>query len=167
MGRMSERSEQTGQAVGPGVRCGPWVLEQEVGAGASATVYRARNAAGEVAAIKVLQPSAVMPEEVKRFTREFRTLSRLDHPNIVKVYGSGMTGRFPWIAMEHVEGEDLDGVLARWDKESPPDRFEQVDTLFRDLADALTYLHSKGLIHRDIKPSNILMGPDGLSLIHI
>jgi serine/threonine protein kinase len=72
-----------------------------------------------------------------------------------------MAGQFPYIAMEFVEGSDLDAVLEIWRDDPPKDRFTVIEELFRGMADALGYIHRKGLIHRDIKPSNILVAADG------
>jgi tetratricopeptide (TPR) repeat protein len=143
-----------------GDRLGGWTLAAPLGAGGMATVYRADGANG-AAAVKVLHAGRVTADEVKRFQREFLTLERLAHPNIVRVYEAGEWNGYPWIAMELVEGTDLGSLLESWDNAPPSDRFEQVERLFAQIADALAYVHENGVIHRDLKPGNVLVGRDG------
>ncbi|TNE86981.1 MAG: tetratricopeptide repeat protein [Deltaproteobacteria bacterium] len=158
---MTDTPQDLGGQIRPGQRVGPYTVVEEVGSGGMATVFRATDPRGRVVALKVLHPQSVQPEEVKRFTREYQTLQRLDHPNIVHVYETGMVGRFPWIAMEFVEGSDLDDVLSSWAEHPPTDRFVKTEALFRGMAEALGHIHDKGLIHRDVKPSNVLVAKDG------
>jgi len=126
-----------------------------------AAVYRARHrVSGLVCAVKILHPASIHSgdlEDVKRFKREFQTVSRLDHPNVVKVYEAGVEDRTPWIAMELIEGVDLDGLLARWQVDPPPNRMDLVEHILRGLCEAFAYLHGLGLIHRDLKPGNVLV----------
>lgn len=151
-----------GPPPAPGDPVGPYRLESVLGAGAMATVFRARDEAGAEVAVKVLNPARVPPEEVKRFTREYRTLSRMDHENVVSVYDTGVHDGYPWIAMEYVDGTDLEGLLARWRKDPPEDRYAQVESLLRGLCHGLQYVHDAGLIHRDVKPQNILVTKGGM-----
>ncbi len=144
----------------PGDRLGDWTLGATLGVGGMATVYRGTGPRGP-AAMKILHQSRITTEEVKRFRREFLTLDRLDHPNVVRVYETGSHNGYPWIAMELVEGTDLGTLLDRWEADPPPDRFERVEAMFTQLCDALAYVHEQGVIHRDLKPSNVLVGDDG------
>ena len=75
-----------------------------LGTGGSATVFRAEAEDGRNAAMKVLHPLRVLPEDVKRFTREYEAVSKMNHPNVVEVFEAGVHAGFPWIAMEYVEG---------------------------------------------------------------
>jgi serine/threonine protein kinase len=144
----------------PGDVLGQWALRASLGVGGMAVVYRADGPRGQ-AAVKVLHQGRVSADEVKRFQREFITLDRLDHPNVVRVYEAGQWNGFPWIAMELVEGTDLGTLLERWEQDPPVDRFARVETLFSQICDALAYVHEHGVIHRDLKPGNVLVGEDG------
>lgn len=144
-----------------GDKLGRYTLDQPLGAGGMASVFRAVDPHGDAYAVKILNPARVQPEDVKRFQREFQALSKMSHPNVVRVYESGLHDGYPWIAMELVEGGDLEQVIARWKKHPPADRFERTEALLRDLCKALQYVHDRRLIHRDIKPSNILITADG------
>ena len=144
-----------------GDEVGPYRLETVLGAGGMATVFRARDARGGEVAVKVLNPARVPPEEVKRFTREYEALSRMDHKNIVAVHAAGVHEGYPWIAMELVDGTDLGSLIEKWKADPPTDRYERIETLMRGLCHGLQYVHDKGLIHRDIKPGNILVTASG------
>jgi eukaryotic-like serine/threonine-protein kinase len=140
---------------------GRYRLAEQVGAGGLATVYRAVDEREADVAVKVLNPARVLPEEVKRFTREYKALSQMDHDNIVKVYEAGVHEGYPWIAMEFVAGTDLDTEIARWRAEDPGDRWARVDRILRGLCRGLAYVHDQGMIHRDLKPSNVLLTRGG------
>lgn len=152
-------------APSPGTRIGPYVIESPVGSGGVATVFRARDESpeggGRTVALKLLHPSRISDEDVRRFTREYRALARMDHPNIVRVFEAGVHEGYPWIAMEYVEGRDLDSLVHRWAIEHPVDRFKRVEHILRGLCAGLAYMHDLGLIHRDFKPSNVLVREDG------
>ncbi len=129
-----------------------------VGAGGMGAVYKARQEGlDRIVALKVL------PEEfghdVKfalRFTREARTLAKLNHPNIVAVYEFGHVEDTYYFLMEFVEGPTLRDVV-RGRELSAAHALAIVPTL----CDALQYAHDKAVVHRDIKPENILMSLDG------
>ncbi|MFZ5475227.1 MAG: protein kinase domain-containing protein [Myxococcota bacterium] len=146
----------------PGDFVGPYKLVESVGVGGMAAVYRAEGPKGAVA-IKVLHQNRVAAaEEVKRFRREYLTLERLRHPNVVRVYDAGEKSGHPWIAMELVDGVDLGRLLEAWEKDPPVDRFERVERIFEKLCDALAYVHEQGIIHRDLKPGNVLVDKAGI-----
>lgn len=129
-----------------------------IGAGGMGAVYKARQEGlDRVVAIKIL------PEEfghdVKfalRFTREARTLAKLNHPNIVALYEFGNVADTYYFLMEYVEGSTLRDVVKA--RELAP---EHALAIVPFLCDALQYAHDKGIVHRDIKPENILMSVDG------
>jgi eukaryotic-like serine/threonine-protein kinase len=129
-----------------------------IGTGGMGAVYKARQEGlDRVVAIKIL------PEEfghdVKfalRFTREARTLAKLNHPNIVALYEFGNVADTYYFLMEYIEGSTLRDVVKA--RELAP---EHALAIVPHLCDALQYAHDKGVVHRDIKPENILMSVDG------
>ena len=138
--------------IGPG---GRYRFESEIGRGAMGVVYRAHDTLLERdVALKEL-PSALMHDKdsVERFQQEARTLARLTHPNIIQVYDYVEDkGRF-WIAMELIDGRELDEILR---EASPVTVPEAAKTGFQ-IAEAMAYAHSMGVIHRDLKPSNVMI----------
>ena len=137
-------------------------LLSKLGAGGMATVFRASGGPhGEPIAVKILDPGRVLEEDVKRFAREFKVQSRMDHPNVVQVFGTGVHQGYPWLAMELVEGTDLEAWIERERAAPSADRYEQVERIVRGLCMGLQFVHDQGMIHRDLKPSNVLLTPDG------
>jgi tetratricopeptide (TPR) repeat protein len=145
----------------PGDQVGPYQLQELLGVGGMATVYRAVDESGAECAVKILHPGKAQTDELKRFRREFLALRDLRHPGIVQVYEAGGHNDYPWIAMEYVDGVDLGTLIERWQANPPPSRYADLERIFRGLCDALSYVHEKGLIHRDLKPSNVLVNPSG------
>lgn len=133
-------------------------IDSLLGAGGMGAVYQARQKGlDRMVALKIL------PEEfghdVKfalRFTREARTLAKLNHPNIVSVYEFGNVGDVYYFLMEFVDGSTLRDVV-RAGQLAP----EHALAIVPHLCDALQYAHDQGFVHRDIKPENILMAKDG------
>lgn len=126
----------------------------ELGKGAHGVVYRATEIdGGRDVALKFLQPEA--SEERVRFLREMELLSSLDHPNILKVLGSGVDEGTPYVVVELVEGDDLERVISTA-------RYTLAERLVLvvQLAQALQYAHDRGVVHRDVKPANALIGWD-------
>ncbi|MFT6821099.1 MAG: serine/threonine protein kinase, partial [Myxococcota bacterium] len=160
---MSRKPSDT--TPGPGTVFGPYTLHEAVGMGGMASVFRATRDDGQVAAVKILHPTSLQDEDVRRFSREFATLSGLSHDNVIRVYESGYLGAFPWIAMEYVEGSDLAAVAKTWDHPVSPAKMPVIEGLLRALCSGLDYIHERGLIHRDLKPANVLMTADGVPKI--
>ncbi len=133
---------------------GHYEFERELGQGAFATVYLARDLKHErKVAIKVLRvdPNSEMGE--MRFVREIRMLARLQHPNILPLHDSGHVENLLYYVMPYVSGETLRDRL-RAERQLP---WETACNIAREVADALAYAHGQGIIHRDIKPENILL----------
>ncbi len=119
-------------------------------------------------ALKVLPfSSASDPQLIDRLHHEARIVARLDHPHIVKVFGSGEIEGVHYIAFQLVEGRSLNAVNANEpaDRTSPSSsratRWEWLAKLGRDAASALQHAHENGIIHRDIKPSNLMLDQSG------
>jgi tetratricopeptide (TPR) repeat protein len=137
-------------------------IERELGAGGMATVYLAHDLKHDrKVAIKVLKPELAAALGHDRFLREITTTANLRHPHILPLYDSGEAGHprdgadgwFLFYAMPFVEGETLRDRLSR-EKQLPLNDALQIA---REVADALSYAHGRGVIHRDIKPENILL----------
>ena len=137
-------------------------IEAVIGAGSMGTVYRAvQLALGRTVALKVLHPScAGDPGLLARFEREAKLVASLSHQNIVSVLDYGMSGETPYIAMQLVSGVTLERFLV-----GRPLPASDVVRIMRQVALALDYAHSQGVIHRDIKPANILIQQDGHVLL--
>jgi serine/threonine-protein kinase len=136
-----------------------YALEREIGAGGMATVYLAQDLRhGRPVAIKVVRPELSGAEGIARFLREIELAARLQHPHILPVFDSGAIddgsgGRTPYFVMPFVQGETLRARLGR-ERQLP---VEDAITLATEVADALAYAHTNGVVHRDIKPENILL----------
>jgi serine/threonine-protein kinase len=126
-------------------------------AGGMAEVYRARNPRLDtLVAIKILRADADA-DMAKRFEEEARTLARLTHPHIVRVFDAGVCEDRPYMVMEFLEGCDLSRVIA---DRRLPDLVQQLKIALQ-IARALEYVNSHGVLHRDIKPGNIIVSESG------
>jgi serine/threonine protein kinase len=131
-----------------------YAIERTLGAGGMATVYLAEGLEHHRrVAVEVLRPELAASLGSERFLREIETTANLRHPHILPLYVSGEAGGFLFYVMPFVEGESLRDRLAR-EKQLPIDDALRIA---RELADALSYAHARGVIHRDIKPENILL----------
>ena len=129
-------------------------IERELGAGGMATVYLAHDIKHDRdVAIKVLHPDLGAALGSERFLTEIRTTARLQHPHILPLLDSGNANGVLYYVMPLVTGETLRARLER-EKQLPID---DAVLIAREVADALNYAHSLGVIHRDIKPENILL----------
>ena len=129
-------------------------IERELGQGGMATVYLAEDTRHHrKVALKVLKPELAHAVGSERFLREIETTAALHHPHILPLYDSGETEGFLYYVMPYVEGESLRDRLTR-EKQLPIDDALQIA---REVSDALSYAHSRGVIHRDIKPENIML----------
>src|SRR6187402_3302484 len=133
-------------------------LEQEIGRGGMGVVYRATDTRLErLVAIKILPGELTADaEERRRFLREARAASALNHPHIVTIHEVGEDAGTTFIAMELVDGDPLDRVLARGPLPLPT-ALEYAT----QVASALGAAHERGIVHRDIKPANIAVTRDG------
>lgn len=133
---------------------GHYDIEREIGQGAFATVYLARDLKHErKVALKVLHADPSSETGELRFIREIRLLARLQHPNILPLHDSGHVEALLYYVMPYVSGETLRDRIDR-ERQLPT---EVACNITRDVADALAYAHAQGIIHRDIKPENILL----------
>jgi len=138
---------------------GKYEVLGELGRGAMGIVYRARDPMiNRLVALKTITTGvADDPALLERFNREAQSAGGLQHPNIVTIYDLGQAGAHPYIAMELVEGENLEQLIAR--------RAELPVTVKLDYAmqacRAFDFAHKRGIVHRDIKPGNVMVSKEG------
>jgi Tol biopolymer transport system component/tRNA A-37 threonylcarbamoyl transferase component Bud32 len=129
-------------------------IERQLGQGGMATVYLAEDLKHHrKVAIKVLKSELAAVLGAERFLREIETTASLRHPHILPLFDSGAVDGLLYYVMPFVEGESLHDKLER-EKQLP---LEEALRIAREVADALSYAHGRGVIHRDIKPENILL----------
>lgn len=138
-----------------GSEVGGYRIIRELGRGGMGTVFVAERVDdGYEVALKVLSPKiSANPEFRKRFVREAQYADSIDHPNIVRILGSGDADGVLWAAMDLIEGSDLAAILAS-EGPQPPKR---VIALLEQVANALDAVHEAGLLHRDVKAANVLI----------
>jgi len=140
-----------------GRRLGAFLLEAEIGRGASGVVHRGRLADGRASAIKVVDPVA-SGMGIERARREARAAQALSgRPGLVEILAVEEVEGLVVIAMEHLPGGDLDGRIGR--RGPLPER--EAVALAIEVATALEHVHAAGLVHRDVKPSNVLFDERG------
>jgi hypothetical protein len=145
-----------------GVRLGPYEILSPLGAGGMGEVYRARDSRlGRVVAIKVI-PGGVSVDSgrLRRFEKEARSASSLNHPNIVTVYDVGTSDSTSYIAMELVEGVTVRQLLA-----AGPLPLKKLLGVAAQVAEGLAKAHGAGIVHRDLKPENVMVTKEGLAKI--
>jgi predicted ATPase len=142
----------------PGAKLGSYTIVAAIGAGGMGEVYRAHDSKlGRDVAIKILPPEfSTDSDRLKRFDREARSASALNHPNIVTIYELGQDGSTHYIAMELIEGKTLRELLLAG---SLPIR--RAIELAAQIAEGLAKAHEAGIAHRDIKPANLMVSEDG------
>lgn len=145
--------------LAPGSLLSHYRLVSKIGAGGMGEVYLAEDTKlGREAAIKFLAPDLARDaEKLKRFIREARTASALNHPNILTVYEIGEAGDTTFIATEFIEGMTLRERIAH----GGPLSVDQSLEIAIQVAEAIGCAHDAGIIHRDIKPENIMIRRDG------
>ena len=134
-----------------------------LGEGGMGVVYKAYDTKLErFVALKILNTQATLnPKFVERFKREAKNQAKLNHPNIVAVYGFIQKDNLIGIAMEYIQGETLDHRIQKLGRLSIPDA---ISTL-KQVVYGICYAHKKGFIHRDLKPSNIIIDSNGVTKI--
>lgn len=137
-----------------GFTIGGYVIQDRIGKGQSAGVYKAKHPSGQIVAVKVLPGSKAREgKALTRFQREGRLLTQLNHPNVVRAYQIAQDGPVWFIAMEFIDGETLEELLARRKRVPTP---EAVRLVTQVLA-GLQHLHERRMVHRDLKPANIML----------
>jgi WD40 repeat protein/serine/threonine protein kinase len=141
---------------------GPYVVLDRIGEGGMGVVYEGRTPGSpKRVALKVfLRERLQNPDALRRFRREVQAASRLDHPNIVRVFEARQDQDLHFLVMEHLAGADLQHLV----EQSGPLPVDRACDFIRQAALGLRHAHEKGLVHRDIKPSNIMVTPPAANL---
>lgn len=138
-----------------GEMVGRYQVRRLLGQGGMGQVYLARDVMlGRSIALKVVRLERGGAADSQRFAEEARLLAALNHPHVVQLYDAGVHRGHPYLALEYVEGETLNGRGA-----APS--LDEALRLTRAIADALTHAHANGILHCDLKPTNLLLGADG------
>lgn len=134
-------------------------LLRTLGAGGMGVVYEAfQPHLRRRVALKVLSPHlAASPNAIHRFQREMAAIGQLSHPNIVQAFDAGIDQTTHYLAMEYVDGANVESMLQRVGAFPIADACE----IIRQAALGLAYVHSSGIVHRDIKPANLLLSKAG------
>lgn len=149
--------QQPDQQLSAGTQIASYIVRRKIGSGGMGEVYLCDEPSlGRQVALKVLRVADQDAEATSRFLQEGKALAKLQHPNIVSVYGLGQHQGLLYIAMEYVQGLSL-FTHSRDRKLSIPEMLD----VFLDVAKGLDYAHTAGLVHRDIKPANILVDQYG------
>ncbi|KIZ14765.1 serine/threonine-protein kinase [Streptomyces natalensis] len=150
-----ERSTAPDSSGMRGRRIAGYLLQDEIGRGGMAVVYKAEDLRlGRTVAVKLLAPELARNDTFrKRFVHESRVAAAIDHPHIVPVFEAGETEGVLFIAMRYVKGRDLRALL---DREGPLP-LETACRIGLQVASALDAAHDHDLVHRDVKPGNILI----------
>src|SRR5690349_12712890 len=145
--------------IQPGQMLGPYRIINQVGRGGMATVYKAyQPSVDRYVAIKVLPSQLAESREfATRFQQEARIIAKLEHPHILPVFDYGESDGVSYFVMRYMEA----GTLKERMIEGRPLPMQEIDRLFTQLAEALSYAHSHGVVHRDLKPANVLIDSQG------
>ncbi len=138
---------------------GKYHILELVGEGAMGVVYKAKDSVlDRTVAVKVMNDAIARQEELRtRFLREAQAAASLQHPNVVSIYDLGEVDGHLYIAMEFVQGADLEALMQAHE---PLSLQEKLDIII-DILTGLTFAHKRGIVHRDIKPANIRIAEDG------
>lgn len=142
-----------------GKEIGKYRITERIGRGGMAEVYKGVHThLDRQVAIKVLHGYLLDDGDfLTRFKREAKAVANLRHPNIVQVYDFDIQDDIIFMVMEYIDGTDLQSQMVQLDKEGKHLSIKEIGSIIKDIASALDYAHSRGMLHRDVKPSNILI----------
>lgn len=131
-------------------------LKEKIGSGGFASVYKCKNIRyNEIFCVKIIE----LPEDAKKslslsFDSEFQTLVKIIHPNIISIFDHFQSDHCLYLILEYCPNGSIADLIT---KNGGPLEFQQLIDLFRQILQAISYIHSIGIAHRDIKPQNILL----------
>jgi eukaryotic-like serine/threonine-protein kinase len=158
-------AEPVAAGLTPGQRISHYEIAGKIGEGGMGAVYEAIDSKlGRRVALKVISGSSISVDDKRRFAREAKAASALNHPNIVTIYEYNSEAGLDFIAMEYVEGTALNKLLDERKSGSEVPLATLLDYA-RQVASALTKAHAAGIVHRDLKPANIMIGADGVAKV--
>ena len=141
---------------------GEYILLREIGRGGMAIIFEVKHKDhGAHYALKLMYTNQKQEKVTERFSKEYDALSKLQHPNVLRVYERGFHKDLPYFVMELLEGKILREEVKNWEDISPTQRFEKTEKILIQLTNALDYIHQQGLVHRDVTPANIMILNDG------
>jgi serine/threonine protein kinase len=157
--RLPDFEEHQMNSLQPGQMLGPYRIINQIGQGGMANVYKAYQASMDRhVAVKVLPSQLAESKEfVKRFQQEARIIARLEHPHILPVFDYGEGDGVAYFVMRYLEA----GTLKDRMQAGRPLPLHEIDRIFTQLTDALSYAHGHGVVHRDLKPANALVDSQG------
>jgi serine/threonine protein kinase len=158
----AERMERVRTRLQDGIGAG-YKLGDMLGRGGMGIVFSAREKTlDRDVALKVLAFDPILnPDAYARFEREAKLAARLDHPNIVPIFAVGQGNGIAFYTMRMVRGGSVEAMVGP----GRPLEMTQALSILKDVAAALDYAHSQGVVHRDIKPANVLLGDSGHAMV--
>ena len=141
---------------------GSYRIEEHIASGGMGEVYKARHTQLERwVAIKIISDKIADEAGIlERFHREAKSASRLEHPNICRVYNFGQDGQRSYLVLEFLEGETLAATMANRKLS-----LAEVLKVGAEIAEALDHAHTHGLVHRDLKPGNVMLTKSGAKVL--
>ena len=149
------------------ILAGRYRIAQLLGSGNMGEVYRATDLGQDrTVAIKRIHPHLVADKDaIQRFQREAKTLSRLNHPGIVRFHNFYVEDGVYFIVLNYLDGETLDERCMAVKQAGNHFPLEEAQTIGLQLCEALAYAHQRNVIHRDLKPTNVMISPQGHAIL--
>lgn len=150
-----------------GRQIGKYKIVEHLGRGGMAEVYKAYHEnLDRFVAIKLMHPFLAGEQDfLSRFQREARAMAALNHPNIIDVFDFDVEGDVYYIVMAYISGGTLKDAQTEFANQGSKMALSRAIQIILEVADALSYAHSRGMLHRDIKPANIMLNERGTAVL--